>query len=214
MADDTKKEEKKNLDPASKLPAATSLIDEQRKNKIMRQFELQVFDEDLNDDGTTRLKPVKMERAIIVEASTPEELKTILAQYRLCGQVAKIVREINPPPHPISEPTPQAQLPAPQCQSQIMPAASASSSNLPTAPVAAPKLKPKIVTIGDMQVKYDGDKVYQKQWVKLNANEAKQIRVVNDSSNKLINLTGKHIEVLRWTLIEDETQEDPVLTFD
>ena len=148
-----------------------------------------------------------MERATIVEASTPEELKTILAQYRLCGQVAKIVREINPPPRPISEPTAQAQLPAPQCQPQAMPAALASSGNSPAAPVAAPKLKPKIVTIGDMQVKYDGDKVYQKQWVKLNANEAANFRVVNDASNKIVSLNGRHLEARRWIQVKETTDD-------
>ena len=216
MDGETKKEEKKSTDSASKMPVPTSLIDEQRKNKVMRQFELQVFDEDLKDDGTTELKPVKMERAIIVEASTPEELKMILGQYRLCGQVAKIVREINPPPQaavppqalqPTASPLPNAQY-----QAAMFPEVSDRSDGPQMVAVQAapkPKSKPKIVTIGDMQVKYDGDKIYQKQWVKLNANEASNFRVVSDSTNKIVNLAGKHLEARRWIQVK-ETSEDSV----
>ena len=53
-----------------------------------------------------------------------------------------------------------------------------------------------------------GIKVYQKQWVKLNQNEAGQIRIVNDSNNKILNLNGKHIEILRWVMIEDQDSDD------
>ena len=215
MDGETKKEEKKSTDSAGKMPAQTSLIDEQRKNKVMRQFELQVFDEDLKDDGTTELKPVKMERAIIVEASTPEELKMILGQYRLCGQVAKIVREINPPPQaavppqalqPTASPLPNAKY-----QAAMFPEVSDRSDGPQMVAVQAPKpkSKPKVVTIGDMQVKYDGDKIYQKQWVKLNANEASNFRVVSDSTNKIVNLAGKHLEARRWIQVK-ETSEDSV----
>lgn len=193
----------------SRAPAAVSLIDEQRKNKVMRQFELQVFDEDLRDDGTTELKPVKTERATIVEASTPEELKMILGQYRLCGQVAKIVREINPPPQaavPPQAPRPTASpLPNAQYQAAMFPEVSDRSDG----PQMVAKTKPKVVTIGDMQVKYDGDKIYQKQWVKLNANEASNFRVVSDSTNKIVNLAGKHLEARRWIQVK-ETSEDSV----
>lgn len=71
------------------------------------------------------------------------------------------------------------------------------------------KPKPKIVTIGDMQVKYDGDTVYQRQWVKLNATEASNFRVVSDASNKIIPMAGKHLEAKRWIRVE-ETSEDGV----
>lgn len=209
MDGETKKEEKKSTDSAGKMPVPTSLIDEQRKNKVMRQFELQVFDEDLKDDGTTELKPVKMERATIVEASTPEELKMILGQYRLCGQVAKIVREINPPPQAAVPPqaprSTASPLPNAQYQAAIFPEVSDRSDG----PQMVAKTKPKVVTIGDMQVKYDGDKIYQKQWVKLNANEASNFRVVSDSTNKIVNLAGKHLEAKRWIQVK-ETSEDSV----
>ena len=62
-------------------------------------------------------------------------------------------------------------------------------------------------------MKYDGDKVYQKQWMKLTPTEASNFRVVNDSNNKIVNLSGKHIEAKRWMLIEENasTGEDNVV---
>ena len=74
------------------------------------------------------------------------------------------------------------------------------------------KTMPKIVTIGDIEVKYDGDKVYQKQWMKLTQIEASNFRVVNDANNKIVNLNGKHIEAKRWMLIEEKasSQDDDV----
>lgn len=81
------------------------------------------------------------------------------------------------------------------------------SSNAVVQPVVQ-KLKPKIITIGDMQVKYDGDKVYQKQWVKLNSTEAANFRIVSDSSNKIMPLNGKHIECRKWVIVEEDSPED------
>ena len=195
-------------------PLPPSLIDERKKNVRLRKFEIQVFNEDLQDDGTVQLKPEKTDRAIILEVATPEELKMALQQYRMCGQIAKIVREIDPPLQ-TAAPTqaPQLATTTPMPNAQYQPATFPQISSRSDGPqmVAAPqpKAKPKIVTIGDMQVKYDGDKVYQRQWVKLNATEAANFRLVNDSSNKIVSMVGKHIEAKRWVRVE-ETSEDGI----
>lgn len=192
-----------------------SLIDERKKNVRLRKFEIQVFNEDLQDDGTVQLKPEKTDRAIVLEVATPEELKMALQQYRMCGQVAKIVREIDPPPTqvPALVQAPQANaavpMPTAQYQPAILPQISTMSGGPQMVAAPQPKAKPKIVTIGDMQVKYDGDKVYQRQWVKLNATEAANFRLVNDSSNKIVSMAGKHIEAKRWVRVE-ETSEDGI----
>jgi hypothetical protein len=198
-------------------PLPPSLIDERKKNVRLRKFEIQVFNEDLQDDGTVQLKPEKSDRAIILEVATPEELKMALQQYRMCGQIAKIVREIDPPPSPPLQATAQVAGNA-QYQALAFPNIQTRNdrpqmvvANSPTfqSSQTQPKPKPKIVTIGDMQVKYDGDKVYQRQWVKLNSAEAANFRVVNDSSNKIVSMVGKHIEAKRWVRVE-ETSEDNI----
>jgi len=71
----------------------------------------------------------------------------------------------------------------------------------------------KIITIGDVQIKYDGNSVYQKQWVRLQPKEEASIRVVSDANNKLVPMKGRHFEVKRWVKIEggsvlDETAEE------
>lgn len=208
----------------NKMEPVESKVDEQPKEAskqqagqqpFKRQFELQVFDEDLNDDGTIKLKPVRYDQALIVEASSPKQLNDILMQYRACGQVAKVIREVTPPEvlktmlakQVEASNTSEINVSKPKqdviCETK---------SNVEKEEVAAvkkqpSKAKPKIVTIGDMQVKYDGEHVYQKQWVKLNVNEASNFRVVSDSSNKIVSLSGKHIEARRWILVE-ETKDD------
>lgn len=199
-----------------------SLIDVQRQGARLRKFELQVFDEDLQDNGTINLRP---QAPITVEVATPAELRMIIQQYKACGQVAKIAREIDPPPpshlQPSSLPSSQVQDNAQAQENAIQLAQHQDSSKAEDVNIARPqslqrqskpiqlKVKPKIITIGDMQVKYDGDRVYQKQWVKLNATEASNFRVVNDATNKIFNLSGKHIEAKRWIQVK-ETSEDGI----
>ena len=35
--------------------------------------------------------------------------------------------------------------------------------------------------------------------------EAENIRVINDKNNAAVNLTGKHIEIKKWVLVEGST---------
>ena len=71
----------------------------------------------------------------------------------------------------------------------------------------------KIITLGDVQIKYDGNQVYQKQWVRLSPKEEAGIRVISDANNKIVSMKGRHFEVKRWVKIEggsvlDETDEE------
>ena len=59
-----------------------------------------------------------------------------------------------------------------------------------------------------MQIKYDGDKVYQKQWIRLTDQEAANFRVVNATTNKTVSMAGKAIEARRWVLVEDAQIDD------
>lgn len=70
------------------------------------------------------------------------------------------------------------------------------------------KAKPKYYKVGDIEIKDDNGKIYQKQWMKLSDSEASNIRVVNDKNNALVNLNGKHIEMKRWILVETSDADD------
>ena len=180
------------------------------------------------NNGQPRWRAVRSDPALdggmppIIEVADKKELAEIQKQYALCDQKIKIIREIDPFPWDDVQAKQQAQA-IPQNNQAIpvhtsvtpqvlaAPAASlcqASQNATAIAPciandIAKSKSKPKIVTIGDIEVKYDGDKVYQKQWMKLTPTEASNFRVVNDANNKIFSLNGKHIEAKRWMLIED-----------
>lgn len=189
-----------------------------RKHKL----EIQVYEADYEkadaNNGQPQWRPVRSDpvldggRPNIIEVADKKELAEIQKQYALCDQRIKVIREIDPFD---DEPAPPKKQVIPQ-NNQAIPVAQAPSVEIPQQTHMASsvqiqqtaKPKPKIITIGDMQVKYDGDKVYQKQWVKLNSNEAANFRIVNDSNNKIVPLNGKHIECRKWVIVEEDSSED------
>lgn len=132
----------------------------------------------------------------------------------MCDQRIKVIREIDPfvdePDQAKAPMIPQNNRAVPMMPNETSRECTSSASHAVEAQHSAvhAKSKPKIVTIGDMQVKYDGDKVYQKQWVQLTAAEASNIRVVNDANNKIFPLNGKHIECRKWVVVEEDRNED------
>ena len=203
-----------------------------RKHKL----EIQVFEADYEkadaNNGQPQWRPVRSDPALdggrpnIIEVADKAEFMELQKQYAMCDQRIKVIREIDPfvdEPNSSKAPTipPKNQaIPVqltspsvdsmPSTQTTVIQTPVAASSPLPVSIEKNVKPKPKIVTIGDIEVKYDGDKVYQKQWMKLTPAEASNFRVVNDSNNKIFNLSGKHIEAKRWMLVEEKasTSED------
>ena len=202
------------------------------KVKIPRKFEIFVeeFDEEGGPGHSPAWKPVKVDPTLggqggnpVITVTCPEDLREKMNFYKQIGQRFRIVREIDPPSQELilkyaaeqgidvgqAKPEEVAQ---PQC------AEARAISDAPNAVVSVPSSvlvaqpsaprKPKIVTIGDIQLKYDGDKVYQKQWVRLSQTEAANYRVVNDSNNKIFALSGKHIEAKKWVLVEESCEQD------
>lgn len=170
---------------------------------------------------------------IIITVSSPAEMNEIVNTYKNAGQRFKILREVDPPSEAdIKKFAIEQGLIKSENAETVSVDAGGESDNNPinmplisndsnmelvsqnkpnivinkTAPVQKQVIntKPKIVTIGDIQIKYDGDKIYQRQWVKLSSIEANQFRIVNSSSNKIISMNGKHIEAKRWVLVEDD----------
>lgn len=131
----------------------------------------------------------------------------------MCDQRFNVIREIDPFPwdeqqkpelvkHAV-EPTKQEIV---QPANVVEPVNADSVVSVPQSLIAPKKVK--IIMIGDVEVKYDGDKVYQKQWIKLTASESANFRIVNDSNNKIFSLAGKHIEAKKWVQVEETTEND------
>lgn len=166
-----------------------------------KQFEIQLFDEVIDDKtGQIQYRRVQYDQPIIIEASNKKELDEHAARFRICNQVMKIVREIPSNPAPTncnSNVTLQTSTP-PQNNSVLT-----SASNISNNSEITCKTQPKYYSISGIDIKDDNGKIYQKQWVRLSDKDAENFRIVNDSNNKLVALSGKHLEMKRWVLVEN-----------
>ena len=232
----SKKKESKEMD------AQQSGVAPKRKHKLEIQVYEADYEKADANNGKPQWRAVRSDPALdggmppIIEVTDKKDLIDIQKQYALCDQKIKIIREIDPFPWddaqakqqqaipqnnqaiPVQTVTPSivqvtsTKVPSQMPQTVIVQTPVAAASPMPVA-IEATKPKPKVVTIGDIEVKYDGDKVYQKQWMKLTPTEASNFRVVNDTNNKIVSMNGKHIEAKRWMLIEDgasSTDDDSV----
>ena len=185
--------------------------------QLVRKFELEVFEEDL--DTPSGWKKVRYDKPLIVEVTSPKELQDKLALYKDCGQMAKVVREIDPPTkQQIAIAQQQASL-AVQQQMQA-PIAQAAPQQVATQQVAiqqpilqaAPQpiqaRKPKYYKVGDIEIKDDNGKIYQKQWMKLTNAEASNFRLVSDKNNAIASMNGKHLEMKKWVLVQNSEEDE------
>ena len=180
--------------------------------QLVRKFELEVFEEDL--DTPSGWKKVRYDKPLIVEVTSPKELQDKLALYKDCGQMAKVVREIDPPTkEQITAAQQQATL-AVQQQMQA-PIAQAASQQvaiqqpiLQAAPQPIQARKPKYYKVGDIEIKDDNGKIYQKQWMKLTDAEASNFRLVSDKNNAIANMNGKHLEMKKWVLVQNSEEDE------
>lgn len=185
---------------------------------IVRKFELEVFEEDL--DTASGWKKVRYDKPLIVEVTSPKELQDKLALYKDCGQMAKVVREIDPP---TKAQIAAAQQQAAQCmkqsqqQSEVQNLCNMSPAQfvrqglpaqLQTAPQPVQTRKPKYYKVGDIEIKDDNGKIYQKQWMKLTDAEAANFRLVSDKNNAISNMNGKHLEMKKWVLVQNSEEDE------
>ena len=173
-------------------------------------------------------------RPIIVTVSSPAEMDELVNTYKSIGQRFKILREVDPPTesdikkfaieqglitenNSVNENSDVSENINIQANNQISNNITNNTeiqkqninsyqnkNNIQNIQTKKEFSKPRIVTIGDIQIKYENDKVYQRQWVKLSSIEANQFRIINSATNKIVPMNGKHIEAKRWVLIEDE----------
>ena len=180
--------------------------------QLVRKFELEVFEEDL--DTPSGWKKVRYDKPLIVEVTSPKELQDKLALYKDCGQMAKVVREIDPPTkEQIAAAQQQATLAVQQkMQAPIVQAApqqvAIQQPILQAAPQPIQARKPKYYKVGDIEIKDDNGKIYQKQWMKLTNAEASNFRLVSDKNNAIANMNGKHIEMKKWVLVQNSEEDE------
>ena len=179
---------------------------------LVRKFELEVFEEDL--DTASGWKKVRYDKPLIVEVTSPKELQDKLALYKDCGQMAKVVREIDPPTKEQIVAAQQQATLAVQQQMQVPIAQAANQQVAIQQPIlrAAPQpiqtRKPKYYKVGDIEIKDDNGKIYQKQWMKLTDTEASNFRLVSDKNNAIASMNGKHLEMKKWVLVQNSEEDE------
>lgn len=178
-----------------------------RKHKL----EIQVFEADYDkadqNNGNPQWRPVNYGmdngKPLIIEVADEKEFEEIRQQYAMCDQRIKVIREIDPFDDVSNAKPASTNISNSIASEPSVPQQTQAHNNSIKQP-ASIMSKPKIITVGDTQIKYDGEKVYSRQWVKLNSKESSCFRIVNDTNNKIFPLNGKHIEALRWVLIEND----------
>lgn len=182
---------------APKLKSQASTDPTGHWTKVQKpRFEIELYEEDTYEEtGEFKgWKKVPSDKPIIIEAASKADLDEHAQRFALCHQKMKIVRKLDDGVAPQRAPQQNSQQSFQQMtiQQQIQ---------------EAPKSKPKFYKIGDIEIKNDNGKIYQKQWMKLSETEATNFRIVNDKTNALVNLNGKHLEMKKWVLVENSDDE-------
>jgi hypothetical protein len=187
-----------------------------------KKFEVEIYDKvSVGEPPYDRieLQKVMMEKPVIIEASSKKDLDEFGEKLELCQQTFKIVRVIEEQPitkQPVSDIKPKQNIPLTNNPVNIQPI---DNSTIKESKVEIcsesiiKKSKPRFFKVGDVELKDDNGKIYQKQWIRLTDIEASNLRVINDKTNAIFNLNGKHIEMKKWILVDstDEEQEEIVL---
>lgn len=184
-------------------------VSESAEQNRSKKFLVELFDEVTNDNGdVVKYKKVVTEQPVIIEASNRIELDEHMQRFKLCGQRAKIIKVIdeNIQPASISSNNDVKQI------KQISEPASITATNINHSNMNSVErtytVKPKYYKIGDIEIKDDNGKIYQKQWMKLSDSEASNLRIINDKNNSIVNIAGKHIEMKKWVLVEKSEQDE------
>lgn len=162
----------------------------------MKTFDIVAFE--LDDDG--RRKPR------IINGVKGFSAQDLIALYRAEETPIKILKE-----YPSSNADP-AISPVPSNTTTIAPSQRIDIPCSPITPnVVSYKLSeikkepPKFFEIGGVKCKLDNGKMYQEQWVRV---DATKYRLIADNTNKICPMTGKHLEMLKWIQIENTTEEE------
>lgn len=137
--------------------------------------------------------------------------KDVHAMFALSDQRIQILekRELESTGGQTESAPRQVQTILPQQVQQLVPQVNSIQPNKQV--VSPPQSKPvelqvKYFSGGGIDFKMVGNDLYQKQWVRATEDDCKKIRIINDANNKLVELKGKHFELLTWVKVETTDQ--------
>ena len=182
------------IDPSKPDPIAQMManIPDSSSQEPLKTYDILVLEP--NPDGTKKQSTVNG-----VKAHSPRELMSL---YAAEGAEVRILKDYG------SSGAQQLQLPKQQFEPPPLPQNKQISiePKLPPSSIApAFKEPPKYFEIGGVKCKLENGKMYQEQWVKV---DASKYRLIADATNKLISMNGKHLETLKWVQIENTEEKE------
>lgn len=190
-------------DPSKPDPIAQMManIPDSSSQKTLKTYDILVLEP--NPDGTKKQFAVNG-----VKAHSPKEL---MALYAADGAQIRILKEYGATqqsaPQATQQQQPQFKMrefsdPAAALNKPVEPELKQAFHEFMKAPVKEP---PKYFEIGGVKCKLENGKMYQEQWVKV---DASKYRLIADATNKLISMNGKHLETLKWVQIENTEEKE------
>jgi len=172
---------------------------ENKKTKY--RFQIEIFDKISVGNppyDKIQLQKVHYDQPVIIEAACKQDLVDFENKLALCQQTFKIVKKLD---EVVENAIPNKNANVTQ----------SFQNNNQTKNETTVKSKPKYYKVGDVEIKEDNGKIYQKQWLKLTEHEMQNFRIINDKNNAIVNLKDKHIEMKKWVLVESTTDETTTL---
>ena len=168
------------------------------------RFEIELYEEEtFEETGEFKgWRKVPSDKPIIIEAASKADLDEHARRFAFCHQRMQIVRKLDDQPTQVFPQQASQQVPK-----QIPETFEQQPQQVVQVQQVTQKQKPKFYKIGDIEIKDDNGKIYQKQWMKLSEVETQNFRIINDKTNALVNLNGKHLEMKKWVLVENSEDE-------
>lgn len=181
----------------------------EKRRKMAKKYDVIVYDSDPN------VKPDKQYGLVA------ENAEALMKMFEMCGQSIEVVKVYeDDESHNFNSAKQHTAKTAAQNQQETnveitqTPTAIDIASSAPSTVQIPPqqyvpvvKTQPKYFDIGGIKCKIDNGKMYQKQWMRLSDKESMEFRLVSDTNNKICPIKGKHIEVMKWVLVEDESED-------
>ena len=176
---------------------------------MAKKFDIIIHDQD------PQVKPVK--ESGVVAASVQDLIST----YKMCGQNVEILREYEDEEsknYGRMDPAVEEQLKQAieskggklsnheNMNTQVINTQVSKDGKIIPEQREYPSTTPKFFKVGNIECKIENGKVYQKQWMRLSDTEMNNYRIVSDKNNKISTLKDKHIEMLKWVISEDNTE--------
>lgn len=177
-----KEDESMNQEDKNKLLSMSTNGSGIMKAKPRYAFDVKVYSMDENDKYTI----TEIQKDVL--GNSEEDIRQLFA---MSDQKVEFLnkRELNPPPQTGLSANYVTKTP---------------DNPQPKMSIPYPNPEPKYFTAGGIKFKMVGNEVFQKQWIRATPEEVESIRLVNDKTNKILSLEGKHIEIEHWIKVESD----------